>query len=49
MGRRGGEGSIVDGVATARCVAALAQRRTTKDVCKQLEITEQTYYRWRKE
>lgn len=28
---------------------ALAQGRTTKDVCKQLEITEQTYYRWRKE
>jgi transposase-like protein len=28
---------------------ALAQGRTTKEVCKQLEITEQTYYRWRKE
>ena len=28
---------------------ALAQGRTTKDVCRQLEITEQTYYRWRKE
>jgi transposase-like protein len=27
----------------------LAQGRTTKDVCRQLEITEQTYYRWRKE
>jgi len=28
---------------------ALAQGKTTKDVCKQLEVTEQTYYRWRKE
>jgi transposase-like protein len=28
---------------------ALAQGRTTKEVCKQLEVTEQTYYRWRKE
>ena len=28
---------------------ALAQGRTTRDVCRQLEITEQTYYRWRKE
>lgn len=28
---------------------ALAQGRTTKDVCRQLEVTEQTYYRWRKE
>ena len=28
---------------------ALAQGRTTMEVCKQLEITEQTYYRWRKE
>lgn len=27
---------------------ALAQGRTTKDVCKQLEIAEQTYYRWRR-
>jgi transposase-like protein len=27
----------------------LAQGKTTKDVCKQLEVTEQTYYRWRKE
>jgi transposase-like protein len=28
---------------------ALAQGRTTKEVCKQLEVTEQKYYRWRKE
>jgi len=28
---------------------ALAQGRTVKDVCRQLEVTEQTYYRWRKE
>ena len=28
---------------------ALAQGHTTKDVCRQIEITEQTYYRWRKE
>lgn len=28
---------------------ALARGKTTKDVCKQLEVTEQTYYRWRKE
>ena len=27
----------------------LAQGRTVKDVCRQLEVTEQTYYRWRKE
>lgn len=28
---------------------SLAQGRTTKEVCRELEITEQTYYRWRKE
>ena len=28
---------------------ALAQGRSVKEVCRQLEITEQTYYRWRKE
>jgi len=28
---------------------AFAQGRTVKDVCRQLEVTEQTYYRWRKE
>ena len=28
---------------------ALAQGATIKAACKQLEITEQTYYRWRKE
>ena len=28
---------------------SLAQGRTVKDVCKQLEVTEVTYYRWRKE
>ena len=28
---------------------ALAQGRTVKEVCRQLEVTEQTYYRWRKE
>jgi hypothetical protein len=28
---------------------ALAQVRTTKDVCRQLEVIEQTYYRWRNE
>lgn len=28
---------------------ALSQGRTVKDVCRQLEVTEQTYYRWRKE
>ena len=28
---------------------ALAQGQNVKAVCKQLEITEQTYYRWRKE
>lgn len=27
----------------------LAQGRTVKDVCRQFEVTEQTYYRWRKE
>ena len=27
----------------------LARGATVKDVCKKLEITEQTYYRWRKE
>jgi len=29
--------------------AALAQGRTVKDVCRQLEVTEQTHYRWRRE
>ncbi len=28
---------------------ALSQGRTVKEVCKQIEVTEQTYYRWRKE
>ncbi len=28
---------------------ALGQGKNVKVVCKQLEITEQTYYRWRKE
>ena len=28
---------------------APAQGRTVKDVCRQLEVTGQTYYRWRKE
>ena len=28
---------------------ALSQGRTVDLVCKQLEVTEQTYYRWRKE
>ena len=28
---------------------ALAQGKDVKAVCKQLEVTEQTYYRWRKE
>lgn len=27
----------------------LAQGRTVEDMCRQLEVTEQTYYRWRKE
>ena len=28
---------------------ALAQGGDVKSVCRQLEVTEQTYYRWRKE
>ena len=28
---------------------ALSQGKTVEQVCKQLEVTEQTYYRWRKE
>ena len=28
---------------------ALSQGKTVKQACKQLEVTEQTYYRWRKE
>ena len=28
---------------------ALSQGRSVKEACKQLEVTEQTYYRWRKE
>jgi putative transposase len=28
---------------------ALSQGKTVGQVCKQLEVTEQTYYRWRKE
>ena len=28
---------------------ALSQGQTVKTVCRQLEVTEQTYYRWRKE
>ena len=28
---------------------ALCQGKTVGQVCKQLEVTEQTYYRWRKE
>ena len=28
---------------------ALGQGKTVNTVCKQLEVTEQTYYRWRKE
>ncbi len=27
---------------------ALSQDKTVKQVCKQLEVTEQTYYRWRR-
>ena len=27
----------------------LSQGKTVSQVCKQLEVTEQTYYRWRKE
>ena len=27
----------------------LAQGQTVEEVCKQLEVTAQTYYRWRKE
>ncbi len=27
----------------------VGQGRSVKEVCKQLEVTEQTYYRWRKE
>ena len=28
---------------------ALGQGKTVVQVCKQIEVTEQTYYRWRKE
>jgi len=28
---------------------ASAQGKNVREVCKQLEVTEQTYYRWRKE
>jgi transposase-like protein len=28
---------------------ALGQGKSVKAVCKQIEVTEQTYYRWRKE
>ncbi len=28
---------------------ALSQGKTVTQACKQLEVTEQTYYRWRKE
>jgi transposase-like protein len=28
---------------------ALSQGRTTGDICRELEISEQSYYRWRKE
>ena len=28
---------------------ALGQGKTVQEVCRSLEITEQTYYRWRKE
>ncbi len=28
---------------------ALSQGKTVSQACKQLEVTEQTYYRWRKE
>lgn len=27
----------------------LSQGKSTKEVCRQLEVTEQTYYRWRRE
>ena len=33
----------------AQAEVELAQGKTTGDVCKKLGITEQTYYRWRKE
>jgi transposase-like protein len=28
---------------------ALGQGKSVKAICKQIEVTEQTYYRWRKE
>ncbi len=45
--RRHNAEQIVKKLRTAE--VELARGATVKDVCKKLEITEQTYYRWRKE
>ena len=40
-----GAGDALNGILAAE----LARGATVKEVCKKLAITEQTYYRWRKE
>ena len=47
MGRKRTDDPIIHKLREAEM--ALAQGRTVKDVCRQLEVTGQTYYRWRKE
>jgi putative transposase len=49
VGRKGkhSDGQIIDKLREAD--VALAQGRAVKDNCRQLEVTEQTYYHWRKE
>ena len=47
MGKRHGPEEIIGKLRDAEIV--LAQGGTTGDACRRIAVTEQTYYRWRKE
>ena len=47
MGKRHGPEEIIGKLREAEIV--LAQGGTTGDACRRIAVTEQTYYRWRKE
>jgi putative transposase len=47
MGKRHGPEEIISNLREAEII--LAQGGTTGDACRRITVSEQTYYRWRKE
>ena len=47
MGKKHGPEEIIGKLREAEII--LAQGGTTGDACRRIAVTEQTYYRWRKE